>query len=172
MIARIDSTHIESRNVGRVNFSLLPICKMGASFFDHNATAPLHQAARQAWLEAAEKFIANPASPHRVGGRAHATLEDARSRLAAMMGCSAHDIVWTSGATEANNQVLHHFAGTLPPEATVCISAIEHRTLNIQHSTLNIQRSTLNAQRSMEGVCIGPFPTAFGIGRRMLNVER
>jgi cysteine desulfurase len=43
-----------------------------------------------------------------------------------MIGCSSHDIVWTSGATEANNQVLHHFAGTLPPDATVCISAIEH----------------------------------------------
>jgi cysteine desulfurase len=96
------------------------------TYFDHNATAPLHPAARQAWLEAAEKFIANPSSPHRMGGRADTALEDARSRLAAMMGCAAHDIVWTSGATEANNQVLHHFARTLPPDATVCISAIEH----------------------------------------------
>jgi cysteine desulfurase len=96
------------------------------TYFDHNATAPLHHAARQAWLEAAEKFIGNPSSPHRVGGRADAALEDARSRLAGMMGCSPHDIVWTSGATEANNQVLHHFAATLPPAATVCISAIEH----------------------------------------------
>jgi cysteine desulfurase len=104
---------------------ILP-CESDMTYFDHNATAPLHHAARQAWLEAAEKFIANPSSPHRVGGRADAALEDARSRLAAMLGCSPHDIVWTSGATEANNQVLHHFAGTLPPAATVCISAIEH----------------------------------------------
>jgi cysteine desulfurase len=96
------------------------------TYFDHNATAPLHPDARQAWLEAAEKFIGNPSSPHRVGARADAALEDARSRLAAMMGCAPHDIVWTSGATEANNQVLHHFARTLPAEATVCISAIEH----------------------------------------------
>jgi cysteine desulfurase len=96
------------------------------TYFDHNATAPLHPVARQAWLEAAEKFIANPSSPHRMGGRADAALEDARSRLAGMMGCHPHDIVWTSGATEANNQVLHHFAATLPPDATVCISAIEH----------------------------------------------
>jgi cysteine desulfurase len=96
------------------------------TYFDHNATAPLHPAARRAWLDAAEKFIGNPSSPHRVGGRAEAALEDARSRLAGMMGCPPHDIVWTSGATEANNQVLHHFAGALPPDATVCISAIEH----------------------------------------------
>jgi cysteine desulfurase len=96
------------------------------TYFDHNATAPLHPAARQAWLEAAEQFIANPSSPHRLGGRADAALEDARTRLAGMMGCQPHDIVWTSGATEANNQVLHHFTGTLRPDATVCISAIEH----------------------------------------------
>jgi cysteine desulfurase len=95
-------------------------------YFDHNATAPLHPVARQAWLEAAEKFIANPSSPHRVGNRADAALEDARARLAGMLGCQPHDLVWTSGATEANNQVLHHFASTLPPDVAICISAIEH----------------------------------------------
>ena len=96
------------------------------TYFDHNATAPLHPLARQAWLAAADQFIGNPSSPHRVGSRADAALEDARSRLAAMLCCPPHDIVWTSGATEANNQVLHHFARTLPPDATICISAIEH----------------------------------------------
>lgn len=99
------------------------------TYFDHNATAPLHPVARQAWLEAAEKFVANPSSPHRLGGRADAALEDARSRLAGMLGCDPHEIVWTSGATEANNQALHHFAATLPPVATICISAIEHPSL-------------------------------------------
>lgn len=95
-------------------------------YFDHNATAPLHPLARQAWLAAAEQFIGNPSSPHRLGSRADAALEDARSRLAAMLGCLPQDIVWTSGATEANNQVLHHFARTLASDATICISAIEH----------------------------------------------
>jgi cysteine desulfurase len=104
---------------------ILP-CDSDMTYFDHNATAPLHDAARMAWLEAAEKFIANPSSPHRLGGRADSALEDARSRLAIMIGCSSHDIVWTSGATEANNQIMHHFARTLPTDATVCISAIEH----------------------------------------------
>ena len=95
-------------------------------YLDHNATAPLHPAARQAWLEAVDKFIGNPSSPHRIGSRADAALEDARSRLAQMIGSQTHDIVWTSGATEANNQVLHHFAGTLPSDSSVCISRIEH----------------------------------------------
>lgn len=95
-------------------------------YFDHNATAPLHPAARQAWLEASEKFVGNPSSPHRVGARADAALEDARDRLAALVGCRPAEIVWTSGATESNNQILHHFARILPPDATVCLAPIEH----------------------------------------------
>lgn len=43
-----------------------------------------------------------------------------------MLGCSPLDVVWTSGATEANNAVLHHLAETIQPDAEVWISAIEH----------------------------------------------
>jgi len=96
------------------------------TYFDHNATAPLHPAARQAWLDASEKFVGNPSSPHRVGARADAALEAARERLAAILGCQSTQVVWTSGATESNNQVFHQFARALPSGATVCVSGIEH----------------------------------------------
>ena len=39
-------------------------------YFDHNATTPMLPEARQAWLEATERFIGNPSSPHRIGSRA------------------------------------------------------------------------------------------------------
>ena len=96
------------------------------TYFDHNATSPLHPAARQAWLEATEKFIGNPSSPHRVGARADAALTEAREKLARFLGCDALDIVWTSGATESNNAALHHFARTLDARAEAWVSAIEH----------------------------------------------
>ena len=95
-------------------------------YFDHNATMPVLPEARDAWLEATEKYIGNPSSPHRLGTRAEVALQNARERLAALLGCDALDIVWTSGATESNNMVLHHFAQALPKEAQVWISAIEH----------------------------------------------
>jgi cysteine desulfurase len=95
-------------------------------YFDHNATTPMLPAARQAWLDATETFIGNPSSPHRIGGRADAAISKARDRLAEFLGCDALDITWTSGATESNNTVLHHFARTLPADAEVWISAIEH----------------------------------------------
>ena len=95
-------------------------------YFDHNATSPLHPAARQAWLEASEQFIGNPSSPHRVGSRADVALTEARQKLAGLLGCDPLDIVWTSGATESNNMALHHFARSLPSQSEIWISAIEH----------------------------------------------
>lgn len=95
-------------------------------YFDHNATAPLLPEARAAWLEAAERFIGNPSSPHRLGARAEAALQEARETLARLLGCDALDLVWTSGATEANNTVLHHCAVGATAEAEVWISAVEH----------------------------------------------
>jgi cysteine desulfurase len=95
-------------------------------YFDHNATTPVIPAARSAWLEATEKFIGNPSSPHRLGQRADAALQTAREQLAAFLGCDAMDIVWTSGATESNNMVLHHLARTSSPNAEVWVSGIEH----------------------------------------------
>ena len=95
-------------------------------YFDHNATTPLSVVAREAWLRASEEFIGNPSSPHRLGSRADRALTEAREDLASTLGCDALDIVWTSGATEANNAVLHHFASVLPPDAEAWVSAIEH----------------------------------------------
>jgi cysteine desulfurase len=95
-------------------------------YFDHNATTPLLREARDAWLEAADKFIGNPSSPHRVGSRADMFLQTARLKLANILGCDALDVVWTSGATESNNMVLHHFSHALPRDGRVWISAIEH----------------------------------------------
>jgi len=94
-------------------------------YLDHNATSPLLPAARAAWLEATDAFPGNPSSPHRLGARADTALEQARQRLATYLGCSPLDVVWTSGATESCNTVLHHIAATAPA-ASVCVSALEH----------------------------------------------
>jgi cysteine desulfurase len=95
-------------------------------YFDYNATAPVMREAREAWLDVTEKIGGNPSSMHQAGSRASVALADARERLAAFLGCHPLDIVWTSGATEANNMVTHHFAQTLGAQDEIWISAIEH----------------------------------------------
>src|ERR1041384_180065 len=93
-------------------------------YFDHNATSPLSPTAREAWLAATEKHIGNPSSPHRLGSRAEVGLSTARQSAAAFLGCSEFDLVWTSGATEANNAVFFH--ASRAGEGEAWISAIEH----------------------------------------------
>jgi cysteine desulfurase len=95
-------------------------------YFDHNATAPVMREAREAWLDATEHNPGNASSPHQIGNRAGNALREAREMLAHFLGCQPADITWTSGATEANNMVMHHFARTLDAKSEVWISAIEH----------------------------------------------
>jgi cysteine desulfurase len=95
-------------------------------YFDYNATAPVMREAREAWLDVTEKTGGNPSSMHQAGTRASIALAEAREKLAAFLGCHPHDIIWTSGATEANNMVTHHFAKTLGATDEIWISAIEH----------------------------------------------
>jgi cysteine desulfurase len=92
-------------------------------YFDHNATHPLSATAKRVWLEAVEKFPANPSSPHRLGQRAEAALDDARARLGKMLVCAPGEIVFTSGATEGANTVIDH---ALADGDEVWVSAIEH----------------------------------------------
>ncbi|MCS1407640.1 MAG: Cysteine desulfurase NifS [Verrucomicrobia subdivision 3 bacterium] len=95
-------------------------------YFDYNATTPLSDASREAWLAAVEQFPGNPSSPHRIGIRADRALAEARETLGARLGCLPLDLIWTSGATEASNLVFHHYARQLPESAVVWVSAIEH----------------------------------------------
>jgi cysteine desulfurase len=93
-------------------------------YLDHNATAPLLPAAREAMLA----FLgppANPSSAHREGAGARAAVEAARADVAALIGGAPGEIVFTSGATEANNLALRAVGG----EATIVTTAIEHASV-------------------------------------------
>ncbi len=97
-----------------------------SAYFDHNATTPLHPAAREAWLRASEKHWHNPSSLYREAGFASQALESARERLGDLLGVEAERVVFTSGATESNNTLSAGLARCLSPDACVAISAIEH----------------------------------------------
>jgi len=68
-------------------------------YLDHAATTPLLPAARAAMLEGFAAW-ANPSSPHRAGRHARALLEDARGRIARVLGWDGH-VILTAGASEA-----------------------------------------------------------------------
>jgi cysteine desulfurase len=74
-------------------------------YLDHAATTPLRPEAREAWL-AAQEVVGNASSIHGGGQAARRVLEEARERFAAVVGCDAVEVVFTSGGTEAVNLAL------------------------------------------------------------------
>jgi cysteine desulfurase len=75
------------------------------TYLDHNATAPLRPEARAAMLRALE-LTGNASSVHAEGRRARAMVETAREQVARLVGARPSEVLFTSGATEANNWVL------------------------------------------------------------------
>lgn len=75
------------------------------AYLDHNATTPLHPAAREAMCAAFDR-CGNASSIHSEGRAARAMIDAARDEIAAFVGVSARNVVFTSGGTEALNLVL------------------------------------------------------------------
>lgn len=77
-------------------------------YLDWNATTPPLPAALDAMRVAVETAWANPSSVHRAGRKAREVVERAREAVARLGGVEPRDVVFTSGATEANNLALRH----------------------------------------------------------------
>jgi cysteine desulfurase len=97
---------------------------MDCIYLDNNATTPVLPAVWEAIRPFLVETFGNPASAHRAGRRARVALEDARERIAALVGAWPDEVVFTSGATEANNLALAGLAGS--PPAHLVASPIEH----------------------------------------------
>lgn len=74
------------------------------TYLDYNASAPLRAEARDAMIAALD-VCGNPSSVHAEGRKARAIVDHAREQVAALAGARPSEIVFTSGATEANAAV-------------------------------------------------------------------
>src|SRR3989344_2043583 len=81
-------------------------------YLDYASAPPVLPEALRAMREA-EHLIGNPGAIHEEGVAMRAKLEDARARIAALLGIKAREIVFTSGLTESNNLAILGFARKL-----------------------------------------------------------
>lgn len=110
-------------------------------YLDYAATTPVapQVAAKMAECLTLEGNFANPASrSHMLGWQAEEAVEHARGQVAALIGADTREIVWTSGATEANNLALkgaaEHYrfrqlASGEKKAGHIVVSAIEHKAV-------------------------------------------
>lgn len=110
-------------------------------YLDYHATTPVDPRVLDVMLPYFTETFGNPASSsHAWGWKAQEAVEEARRRVAALIGASAREVIFTSGATESNNWAIKGAAAAAPAgkRHLVC-SAIEHKCVlevsrSLEHS--------------------------------------
>ncbi len=97
-------------------------------YLDYAATTPVRKEVSQAMLPYFSKKFGNASSLHKIGSEARDALEQSRETLAKTLNARADEIIFTSGATEANNLALKgaFFSRREKEKNHIIISAIEH----------------------------------------------
>jgi len=97
-------------------------------YLDYNATTPIAPSVQEVMLPFLAEHFGNPSSGHALGRACHEAIEDARERVAALLGADPDEIIFTGGGTEANNMALKGIMLSRFPafEGHLVISAFEH----------------------------------------------
>ncbi|MZH04603.1 MAG: cysteine desulfurase [Nitrospinae bacterium] len=96
-------------------------------YLDHNATTPVHPEVLEAMLPALRENYGNPSSVHSFGRTARVQLDEAREKVASLLGAHSSEIIFTSGGTEANNLALLGVA--LNKAGKIITSKTEHPSI-------------------------------------------
>jgi len=119
-------------------------------YLDHNATTPLDPRVRSAmapWL--GERF-GNPSSAHRRGREARDAVEEARRRVAHLIGARPGEVLFTASGTEANNMVVLAAGLAAGGSGRIVLSAFEHPSIRAAAERLE--------RAGMEVVRVAPEP--------------
>jgi len=100
-----------------------------AVYLDHNATTPMRPEVRALFLEVLEALGGNASSVHASGRAARQRVDEARERAAAALGVAEDEVLFTSGATEANNLALLGYLRPRGARAGLVTSRVEHSSV-------------------------------------------
>jgi cysteine desulfurase len=99
-------------------------------YLDHIATTPVHPEVFDEMRPYFEEHFGNPQSLHRFGDDARKGMENARTRVAALINARPEEIFFTSSGTESNNFALKGFAGAHRKKGNhIVVSAVEHHSV-------------------------------------------
>src|SRR3954470_1246131 len=101
-------------------------------YLDYNATTPLCAAAREAMEPFLTRHHGNPSSVHAAGRETRAAIDDARDRLADLLGVKPHELIFTGSGTESNNLAVLGLARAHVHRGRhlICASTEHHAVLN------------------------------------------
>ena len=99
-------------------------------YLDHAATTPAHPEVVQAMLPYLTEVFGNPSSIYSYGQEARKAIEEARTKVAELIGARTEEITFTSGGTEANNFALKGVAYANESKGNhIITTAVEHHAV-------------------------------------------
>ncbi|MEO0093733.1 MAG: IscS subfamily cysteine desulfurase [candidate division WOR-3 bacterium] len=111
---------------------------MAKIYLDHSATTPLHPEVKQAMEPYLTEAFGNPQSLHSFGNTAKQAIEEARSKVAQLIGAQPEEIYFTASGAESNNFALKGIAWAYREKGNhIITSAIEHYSVLYSAKTLS-----------------------------------
>ncbi len=108
-------------------------------YFDYGAATPTHPQVMEAMIPYLGEFFGNPQSLHDWGQEARGAIEEARAKVASLIGAQTEEIIFTSSGTEANNLALKGVAWSQERKGKhIVTSQIEHHS--VLHSLKSLER--------------------------------
>jgi cysteine desulfurase len=103
---------------------------MKRTYLDHAATTPTHPEVVEAMLPYFSESFGNPSSIHFLGQETRVIVDEAREKIASLIGAQSNEIVFTSGGTEADNFALKGVASACGHKGNhIITTSIEHHAV-------------------------------------------
>jgi cysteine desulfurase len=99
---------------------------MNVIYLDNNATTRPAPEVVDVMLPLLTEYYGNPSSVHRFGQRARQAVDEARSQIAALVGCSDSELMFTGGGTEAVNTAVRGLLASRAPRKQIVTTTVEH----------------------------------------------
>ncbi len=99
---------------------------MNTIYFDNNATTPVAPEVLDEMLPYLKGLFGNPSSMHTFGGQLHRKVEEARIKVAHLIGAEPEEIIFTSCGTESDNTAIMSAAESLPNKKHIVTTRVEH----------------------------------------------
>ncbi|MGB7161076.1 MAG: aminotransferase class V-fold PLP-dependent enzyme, partial [Tepidisphaeraceae bacterium] len=99
---------------------------MDVVYLDNNATTKPAPEVVAVMLPYLTELYGNPSSVHRFGQRARQGIDEARSQIASLLGCSDAELLFTGGGTEAVNTAVRGLLGARAPRKRIVTTTVEH----------------------------------------------
>ncbi|MEW6053249.1 MAG: cysteine desulfurase NifS [Nitrospirota bacterium] len=99
---------------------------MNPLYFDNNATTPVAPEVREAMLPYLGELYGNPSSMHTFGGQLHRKIEEARAKVAQLIGADPEEIIFASCGTESDNTAIMSAVESFPQKRHIVTTRVEH----------------------------------------------